>query len=398
MASGCLIKKKNKSGTVWAIKWRDDSGKQYFKTIGKRYEAKRALAEILAKINRGEWRPMPDISFSLLTEKWLELKKNEVRPRTYASYLPHARRLIKNFGTLKVRSITRESLEKWVANLSSQEKLSSETVTKCIFVLKSIFKKAVEWSYLSRSPAEFIKRPPKKKREAEFLEPEEIKKLIEATDKRYRTLIMFICLTGCRISEALALRWQDVDFASQRVFIRQVLQAGRFYEPKTAYSRRTIDIPNILVQELKTHQARLAVELEKNEHDLVFPNSKGKPEDSQNLRHRVLYPACKRAGIRQVGFHSLRHSYVSMLVAQGENVKTIQALVGHSSAKITWDTYSHLFNGETKRAVLRLEDRLFGDRCNSDFATNSLPKEAQKREKIIYNCRKNTTSCTLKTV
>jgi hypothetical protein len=87
-----------------------------------------------------------------------------------------------------------------------------------------------------------------------------------------------------------------------------------------------------------------------------------------------------------------------MLVAQGENVKTIQALVGHSSAKITWDTYSHLFNGETKRAVLRLEDRLFGDRCNSDFATNSLPKEAQKREKIIYNCRKNTTSCTLKTV
>ncbi len=114
-----------------------------------------------------------------------------------------------------------------------------------------------------------------------------------------------------------------------------------------------------MVDELKTHQARLAVELSSNEHDLVFPNLNGKPMDSQNLRRRVLEPALKRAGIRQVGFHALRHSYVSMLVAQGENIKTIQQLVGHSSAKITWDTYAHLFSGTTKKAVNKLSKSLF---------------------------------------
>lgn len=125
-------------------------------------------------------------------------------------------------------------------------------------------------------------------------------------------------------------------------------------------ARRAIDLPDIIIEELKSHQVRLAVELESNPHDLAFPNALGKPAHYRNLAQRVLEPALRRAGLRKVGFHALRHSYVSLLAAQGESLKTIQALVGHSSARTTWDTYGHLFSGETKKAVSRLEEKLFG--------------------------------------
>ncbi|KKL62522.1 hypothetical protein LCGC14_2184370, partial [marine sediment metagenome] len=264
----------------------------------------------------------------------------------------------------KVKMINQEMIEKWTVRLSAEQVFAPSTIGRTITLLRNIFRKGMEWGYLNRNPAEFAVKPKTYKQEAEFLEPHEIKKLISSVDKRYKTLIMFACLTGCRISEILGLRWADVEFNSSKVFIRQTLQGNKFYEPKTPASRRAIDVSPALIEELKTHQARLKVELSSNEFDLVFPNLGGRPQDSQNLRRRVLESALKRAGIRRVGFHALRHTYVSMLIAQGENVKTIQQLVGHSSAKVTWDTYSHLFDGATKKAVNKLSDNLFNNRSN----------------------------------
>ena len=249
-------------------------------------------------------------------------------------------------------------VERFVAALSDNSH-APETRAKTVMILKAVFEKGIQWGYLAVNPARYVKRPRVPKCEVEFLEPHEIFALIEATDPRYRCLMMFAALSGCRLSEILGLKWQDVDFANGKVHIRQTLQGGQFLAPKTDTSRRSIDLPPILMEEIATHQTRQMVELDSNEYDLVFPNQVGRPEQPGNLRRRVLKPACRCAGLRKVGFHALRHSYVSMLVAQGENVKTIQALVGHSSAKITWDTYSHLFDGTTKEAACRLEKTFF---------------------------------------
>ncbi len=163
-----------------------------------------------------------------------------------------------------------------------------------------------------------------------------------------------------------ALKWENVDLEASRVFIREVLQGNRFLPPKTEKSRRAVDIPVSLTEELKQHQTRQCIELEQNPHGLVFTNSNGMPLQSKAVTQRMLYPALKRAELPPVGFHSLRHSYVSMLINQGENVKTIQALVGHASAKMTWDVYGHLFEGETKKAVSRLETNLSENGCVRD--------------------------------
>lgn len=352
-----------KRGNNYLIRYYAD-GKQHWETIGPRKkEADAALAERLRQISRGEFRSLKDCPFTELCDKFLAIKKSQIRPRTYESYLASLKQIKAYFGSANVRGITEEHVERFVASLSND--YAPETQAKTIMLLKAVFEAGVRWGYLGISPARFIKGPRLVRREAEFLEPHEIKLLIDSVDPRHRCLIMFLCLTGCRISEALSLRWSDVDFNAGRVFIRQVLQFSRhgdrcFFSPKTNASRRAIDLPDVLIQELKTHQAWLTVELESNEHDLVFPNAAGKPAHYRNLTQRVLEPALRRAGIRRVGFHALRHSYVSLLAQQGENLKTVQALVGHSSARTTWDIYSHLFDGETKKAVSRLEEKLFG--------------------------------------
>lgn len=339
-------------------------GKQQWKPGGKRKkDALRLKTEIERDLQQGTYQELPDITFRELAEKWLELKKPQVRPKTYASYKPQIERIVSTFGSFKAKTIQQERVERFVSELLSE--VSPDMAGRILTLFKNILTKGVQWGYAYRNPAEYVDRPKTPKREMAYLNPDEMKRLMDAVDEHHRCLFMFACLTGCRQSEILALRWEDVDFDAGTVSIRQVLQDGVFYEPKTEKSKREVMAPPVLVEALSIHKMRQAVELESNECNLVFPNIVGKPMDGQNLTRRVLAQAIERAGIRKVGFHALRHSYVSLLLDHGENIKFIQQQVGHSSAKVTLDTYSHLLPDAGKQAVIRLQDRLFGERTGS---------------------------------
>ncbi|MCK4268051.1 MAG: site-specific integrase [Actinomycetia bacterium] len=354
-----IVKKTKNKGLAYYVVYRLD-GKQYWKLAGsRRKDAEKLKSQIEHDIHTGTHQELPEITFRELANKWLDIKRTQVRPKTFASYKPHVSRLIDQFGPYKAKRITQEMVERFAAELSEQTVLAPATASRILTLLGGIFRKGQQWSYVGRNPAEHVSKPKLVKPEVEFLLPDEIKRLMKATDQRHRCLIMFACLTGCRQSEILGLRWSDIDLEAGMVNIRQVLQGGSFFEPKTPKSKRTIVIPPILVQELKVHKTRQAVELDANECDLVFTNQLGRPMHSRNLTQRVLEPTLRRAGLRRVGFHALRHSYVSLLINQGENVRFIQEQVGHSSATVTWDIYSHLFPENKKEAVLRLQNSLF---------------------------------------
>ncbi len=338
-------------------------GRQVWKKGGDRKkDALRLKTEIERELQQGTYQELPDITFRELASKWLELKKNEVRPKSYASYEPQVRRITAVFGGHKVKALKQEMVERFASQLLTE--IGPDLTGRILTLFKAILTKGIQWGYLYRNPVEHVSKPKAPKREMDYLNPEELTKLLDATEERHRCLLTFATLTGCRQSEILGLRWGDVDFSAGKVYIRQVLQENCFYEPKTDKSKRVVVVPPVLIEALEVHQTRQAVELSENHHDLVFPNLVGKPMSGINLTRRVLYPALRRAGIRKVGFHILRHSYVSLLVNQGENIKFIQKQVGHSSAKVTWDVYSHLFPEGEKEAVLRLQDSLFGDKIS----------------------------------
>ena len=96
----------------------------------------------------------------------------------------------------------------------------------------------------------------------------------------------------------------------------------------------------MLIQELKKWKLACPI----NEHDLVFPNPEGKISQHDNVVKRYFNSALRQAGLRQVSFHSLRHSNASMRIQAGQNIKYVQTQMGHASIKITQDIYGHLFN------------------------------------------------------
>ena len=109
--------------------------------------------------------------------------------------------------------------------------------------------------------------------------------------------------------------------------------------------------------------------------DLVFPSGAGNPENHGNLLRRGFYPALRRSGIKQVRFHDLRHTYASLLIANNEHPKYIQSQLGHSSIKITMDTYGHLMNATNNRAAEKLADLALGEGKKSEVGSKMVAVE-----------------------
>jgi integrase len=184
----------------------------------------------------------------------------------------------------------------------------------------------------------------------DILSPDEIRQLLSSleADLFLRTLTAMAFITGARQGELLGLAWDHVDLDEGRIRIARSVGyarkgseaiAPRFYPPKTKAGRRTIAIPPELVSMLRMWKLACPP----SELGLVFPDEAGQPFRCAQLLRRRFHPALKRAGLRQVKFHSLRHSCASTLIAEGAPVTEVQHQLGHKNPAITLSVYSHWF-------------------------------------------------------
>ena len=173
--------------------------------------------------------------------------------------------------------------------------------------------------------------------EQNVLTAAELRKLLDATIDPWGMPIMFAAFTGARQAEVLGLKWGDIDWSRRTAEIRRQWRRNAFYEPKTKASRRTVELPDELVSALKRWRLRCP----KGEHELVFPDREGDPIQSSDLLRTGLHSALRRAGLRQVRFHDLRHSFASNLLAAGVDVVTVSKALGHANVHITLVTYAH---------------------------------------------------------
>jgi integrase len=161
-----------------------------------------------------------------------------------------------------------------------------------------------------------------------------------------------------RRGELLGLKWGDVDWQARRVWVRRsVDDDGRFHEPKTRGSVRAIAMPATLIGELRRHRLRSSF---KELGDLVFPSKRGTPLDGGNMVKRTLTPTLRKAKLSTIRWYDLRHTFASLLIAQGEHPKLISEQLGHASIQITLDRYGHLMDQSYGDASNRLEEALFG--------------------------------------
>lgn len=162
----------------------------------------------------------------------------------------------------------------------------------------------------------------------DFLDFDEAERLLTAAHGEWRTLILTALRTGMRHGELIGLRWDDVDLVAGRIVDRQNVVNGRIGTPKSGKIPLGIEVRTAL----KEHRHLRG--------PLVFCSMSGGLLGTVDIR-LPLWRACKKAGLRQIGWHALRHSFASHLVMRGASLKAVQELLGHSSIQMTM-RYAHL--------------------------------------------------------
>jgi len=231
----------------------------------------------------------------------------------------------------------------------------------------AVFKWGVRQGYLGRNPCDLVDAPSPRKRIMRTLTPTEVEVMLEnATRNQYYPVIYTGVSTGLRQAELLGLRWRDIDLDMSSISVSQVLykRCGvcTFKEPKTSRSSRRVAMTPKLALFLKDYKREreiLNLELGRplSLDDLVFANIDGKPIDPCTLTHNFAR-IVKRAGLGNVRFHDLRHTFASLMLSRGAKPKVISEALGHSSVAFTMDVYSHIIEGMQEEAMALLDEVL----------------------------------------
>jgi integrase len=318
-------------------------------------KATEKLREIEDQLRRGIYLPDKKIpNFKQVAKDWIEHKKPNLRHSTWSVYEGHTRNHFGDFDPIKINRITTAKVEKWIS-ARHNEGMNLATIKKILVTLGQITAYAVRHGYIDYNPVRDAERPrgngESEESKIRVLIPTEINAFLDAEkDMKYRALFMLAIMSGSRQGELLGLKWSDIDWENNQICIQRTFNNQRWYNTKSEASNRKIDLGPAMIKELK--EWKLACP--PCGLDLIFPKI-----NHNNLVKRYFEPALKEAGIEKIRFHDLRHTYASLLIEQGENIKYIQAQLGHSSPTVTLNVYAHLMKPVNQEAPSKLENAIF---------------------------------------
>jgi integrase len=221
--------------------------------------------------------------------------------------------------------------------------------------MSAVLEHAIRNGWAENNPIHSVRTSAKRLKEPDILSAEEIQVLLLELGEPCRTMALLAALTGLRISEIIGLQWHDIDLDGALIHLRRGVVNQEVSRLKTIGSRRPLPIASQLVIALKEWQKRTCFSAPT---DWVFSSSQSRgtqPYWPGMLLKRHVQPAAKRAGIfKQVGWHSFRRSYASILYANEENVKTTQELMRHSTPSVTMGVYAQGVTAHKRQAQERL--------------------------------------------
>jgi integrase len=298
------------------------------------------------------------LTLEAFLKKWLESSaKPSVRTKTHEGYESICRvRVIPRIGRVPLDKVSPLDLQGLYADLVKAG-LSHRSVHHTHRVLHRAFVQAVRWNLIARNPCDGATAPKPERSEMHPLTADQATALLTSTrDHPSHALYALAVSTGMRIGELMALRWQEVDFEGERLFVRRALQRQRvdglaktalvFIEPKTARSRRAIKLSQTALAALREHRRRqleyrLSVGPAWHDQDLVFANETGGPLDPA-WQSATFKETLRALGLPVIRFHDLRHTAATLLLARGVHPKVVSEMLGHATITLTLDTYSHL--------------------------------------------------------
>lgn len=245
---------------------------------------------------------------------------------------------------MRLSEIGPRDLKEYAAKVAARG-VSRDTIRLALAPVRLLLATAHEEDLIRSNPAAGLRlaqRTPSvddgEAEKAKALTEDELGALLVEVAPRWRLLVAVLAQTGLRVSEALPLRWADIDFGRRRLSVRRGLARGQVGPPKTKHGRRDV--------RLSAGLARLLWEARKTAADghdegLVFPAASGGFLDRHQV-FRAVKDAAKRAGVPWAGLHTLRHTAATIRFRRGWNAVQVQKFMGHHSPAFTLATYVHL--------------------------------------------------------
>lgn len=347
----------------------DDKG--YPKTKNVLAKTKRECAEKLQKLKEElggikSDKVKPDMRFGDWLEYWYEThSKPKIRATTQLGYESRIRlHIVPEIGNIPLNKLTQNDLQQFYARLKKNgrkslteyygEGLSDQMVRMCHATCRTALEKAVQEGLIRTNPAIGCKLPPKRAREMQVLDRDELQRfLIQAQSEGYYELFLLDLSTGLRRGELMALQWDDLDFETGVLNVnKQVYPVNgelQFSEPKTKNSIRKIVLPSAVVEVLREYKKTVNSRW-------MFPSpvKEDFPITPGVVRSRLRL-ILERAGCKHVRFHDLRHTFATLALQNGMDVKTLSAMLGHVSAATTLDIYTHITDDMQRTAAANID-------------------------------------------
>jgi len=339
--SGHLYRHEGARGPVCRAKYRLPDGRQVHKTIGPvwtergrpraGYFTKRgAEAWLRAVLQQARAGVLPGmvrtgVTFADACSEYLRYVEYDLdrKPSTLGDYRSVIRaHLLPAFGSLRLEDVTADRIEVWKGTL----RMSNRTKVKLLTGLNGVMARARRLHRLPVNPMADVEKPRHRRSTAiEVFSPEEVLALVRHADSAQDAAIyLTAAFTGLRRGELVALRWRDVDFAAQRIRVLGSFAGGRLTTPKSG-KVRSVPLAPAVAEALARLSQR---ELFTAEDDLVFPGVVGRFLDASALSKRYR-AALKRADLRPLRFHDLRHTFGTRMIAKAD-IRRVQEWMGHA--------------------------------------------------------------------
>jgi integrase len=324
----------------------------------RKYVYGRTRAEVVEKlrsVQRTVTEGLPVIDERTTLAKFLQTWLDEVvKPaRGYATWQGYEvnvrRHIVPVIGNRTLAKLSPADVQTLI-NIKREEGLAPRTVQYVHATLRAALGVALRWGLVSRNVATLVEPVSVTRAPVAPFEPEEVNAILEAAaEDRLGTFYTVALAVGLRPSEALGLRWTDVDLSDGLLRVQRVLERrGKewtFKEPKSRTSRRTIPLPRVCVEQLTAHRHRQLFERRGAdgwvENDLVFCTPVGAPLDRTEVS-RHFSKLQEQAGVAHHRLYDCRHTAASFLLAQGVAPRVVMEVLGHSSFALTMDTYTHV--------------------------------------------------------
>ena len=348
------IRKRHDRPAPWRAGYRGPDGREHSKSFGRKVDAERWLRDELQKQDRGLWvdPSAGAVGLGAYAEEWF--RGLVLKPKTVAGYRSLLdSRILPTLGSVELRRITPDLLRSWIAEMAA-EGLSASRMAQAKRVVSAVLSQAVTDGLIGRSPAESVKVPKTRERQPRFLTAEQVTDLAESCERRMAgagVLVKLLSYAGLRWGEAVALRPANVEVLRRRVHVREsatLVNGELVWGTPKSHRARTIVIPRFLAEEL-------APLLDGD--GLIFTSPTGAALRSPNFLRRIWQPAVSESDLGDLVPHDLRHTAASLAISAGASVKAVQRMLGHGSAQITLDRYSHLFDDDLETLADSMDAR-----------------------------------------